>query len=403
MNPTNRNTALVQVEREAWGGSDYDFTTYASMFKNYAPQNFGIMAGDIFSSTLGGHMINKKFTFLTIAQGNQYTLNGGVEDYEWYVTGSPRVDFRFTETFVGASDQVGKGGQEFEFALDRNWLKEPCVIKIEGANLPLIRIIGHPVEISPNSFKYRGKLQTSDPTAWISAEYLQAGRTAVDASTSVSSELNLKGAGLNYSEMYKLQSFIGRYAREISFTDRMIRAEIAAKQNGSNSPTTDKTSIGKGFLFQRNFKNHSGEVVTANGFITSAEARLEDTIMMDREIMMEFGSAEKTFDPDTMREIKVAPGFKQLVRDGHYMAHNGSLSLSGLYEYLMNIFITRRDFSDRTIRLSSGEAGIYFLHQLLAEEAKLYTTIDTHFIRTRTDSQGYNGHELEYGRMRAAA
>lgn len=397
MNPTNRRTALTLVERKAWGGSQVDSLTYYRMFKHYKPFNFGVKAAQLFTSKLGEHMVNKKFTYMTVASGNYYSLPGGVEDYEWHVVGSPRIDFTFTDLLVGANDQVGKGNATFEIALDRPWLHEPAIIKIENSNAPLIKIIGHPVQMSPNSWKYKAQLQTSNPNAWLDAKYISPGRTAIDASTSVASELNNKYAGDSYSEMYKLQSYIGRYARKIEITDRAIRAELSARKSGKSYKDDDR-SIGKGFIFQQKLRNqNTGDVVEAGAFITMAEARLEERIMQDREIMAEFGSAEKTFDRDTQREIKVAPGWRQIVRDGHYWEHNGSITLSDIYEYLMNIFITRRQFSERKIRIASGEAGIEFLHRLLAEEAKLFTTIDTNFVRARTDGDGYNSNELEFG------
>lgn len=88
---------------------------------------------------------------------------------------------------------------------------------------------------------------------------------------------------------------------------------------------------------------------------------------------------------------------------GHFKEHNGTLTLDDIYEYLMQIFITRKSFNDREIMLASGEAGVAYLSRLIAQEASQFQTLDTLFINKRADGQGYNQNELEYGKMRAAA
>lgn len=393
-----RKTALTLTSREAQGGSYWDSLAYFRMFKYYKPHNFGVKTSQLFSSKLGEHLINKKFTHYTIASNNCYNLPGGISDYEWHVSGNSDVDFRFTELLLQPGTQAGKGNLEFKFALDRPWLHEPVVIKTEGRNLPLINILGHSIQRSANSWEYTGKLQTSDPTVWIPTDYLTPGRTAIDVTTSVSDELNTKYGGDQYGEMFKLQSHIGYYARKIEFTDKMVRAELSARKMGKSMPSnySDNTSVGIGYVYQEKLKNqNTQQEIQKDVFITMAEARLLERIEYDREMMMEFGSLEKWYDPESDRMIKVAPGWRQLVRDGHYMEHNGSLTLSDIYEYLMNIFITRRSFSDRRIMICSGEAGIEFLHRLLAQEAGAFLTLDTKFIES-IDSP-YHSNALSFG------
>lgn len=84
---------------------------------------------------------------------------------------------------------------------------------------------------------------------------------------------------------------------------------------------------------------------------------------------------------------------------GHVLHNNGSLSLTQMYEYLMNIFVTHNGFEDREIKIASGQGGILYFSQLLAEEAKLYSTVDTHFIRTANNMQKFARHQLEFGKF----
>ena len=406
----NRKTALQTVERKAFGGSAYDSLTHAQMFRSYKPFNFGVRGAQLFSSKLGSHLVNKKFTYYTLAKQNVHVLPGGVDDYEWSLTADADVDFRVSELLVSPSGFAGKGKLRFRIALDRDWAHEPCLLKLENSNLPLLRVIGFPRKRSDVSFEYEVELQTSDLNAFVPVEYLQPGRRLIDVSTSVADELNQKYGGLQYGEMFKLQSWTGNYARKAEFTDKFIRTEIACRTEGRALPkgmgysvggkNYNDGAIGVGYTYTQPFRTTNGgeaQIVNKGVLITNIEARLEDRVMMDREMNMEFGHLEKTVDSESGRTMKVAAGWKQIARDGHFKIHNGSLTLSELYEYIAEIYLTRREHSDRRIVLSSGEAGVEFLHRLIAAEASQFQYIDTLFTQKRTDPQGYHENELEYG------
>lgn len=401
-----RKTALQTVERHAWGGSFFDSLTHAAMFRRYQPFNFGVRTSQLFSSKLGSHLINKKFTYMTIAKKNVYVLPGGTDDYQWYLMGDADVNFRFTEV-ITSSTTPGKGGLPFKIALDRDWLHEPSVIKLEGSDLPLLRIIGHPVQRSTNSWEYEVELQTGDLNSWIPLEYIQPGRRAMRVSSLVSDELNTKYAPDQYGEMFKLQSWVSNYANKAEFTDKFIRTEIACKSEGRPMPASmgysvggsnyNESAISSGYVYQQQFQSNDKTVYEKGVFVSKIEARLLERTEMDREMAMEWGQLQKTVDRDSGRTIKAAPGWRQIVKDGHYKEHNGTLTLSEIYEYLSQIFITRKSFADRHIVIASGEAGIEFLSRLIAQEASQFQYIDTLFASKRSDPKGYHENELEFG------
>lgn len=403
----NRKTALETVERHAWGGSYFDSYTHAAMFRRYQPFNFGVRTSQLFSSKLGSHMINKKFTYMTIAKKNVYVLPGGTDDYQWYLMGDADVDFRISEVLVSSSATPGKGGLPFKIALDRDWLHEPALIKLEGSDLPLLRIIGNPIQRSVNSWEYEVELQTGDMNAWIPLEYLQVGRRAIRVSSLVADELNTKYAPDQYGEMFKLQSWCSNYANKAEFTDKFIRTEIACKKEGRPMPANSGYSIGNanfnesavssGYVYQQKFGKEGANVYEKGVFISKIEARLLDRTEMDRELAMEWGQLQKTVDRDSGRTIKAAPGWRQIAKDGHYKEHPGTLTLSQIYEYLQQIFLTKKSFADRHIVIASGEAGIEFLSRLIAQEASQFQYLDTLFAQKRTDPQGYHSNELEFG------
>lgn len=399
---SNRRTALQTVERKALGGSYVDHNFYQSMFKKYSPFDFGVKTSQLFSSEPGSLIVNKKFTYMTIAQGNVYMLPGGVDDYQWKLVGSPHVEAYITELLVASNALPGKGGLSFKIALDKDWFHEPVLLKSENPNLPLLKILGFPVQRGANSFEYEVELQTSDPNAYIPVDYLQPGRRFIDIATQVSDELNTKYGGDQYAEMFKLQSHVGNVARKLEISDKAIRAEIAARSEGRALPTAGEDAnhmreqgVGVGYVYQENFKSKKGDEIKAGIFITKAEARLLDRVEMDREMMMEFGQLQKTVDHDSYKPIKTAPGWRQLVRDGHYMQHNGSLRLEDIFEYLMTIFVGKNGFSDRYIRIATGEGGLLLMHRLIAEQAKTFTVIDTHFIKGTTSE--FHSNALEFG------
>lgn len=405
-----RKTALQTIERHAWGGNYFDSYSHAAMFKRYAPFNFGVKTSQLFSSQLGSSLINKKFTYMTSAKKNIYVLPGGVDDYSWFLMADADVDIRFTELLVDPAGQAGKGGLPIRFAADRDWLTEPALIKLENSNLPLLRILGQPKQRSVNSWEYEAELQTGDPNAWIPVEYLQPGMRAIRVSSAVSDELNTKYAADQFGEMFKLQSWVGNYANKAEFTDKFIRTEIACRKEGRSMPSNmgytvggksyNEGAVSSGYVYQQPFSVTNGgkaEVIEKGVFISRVEARLLERTEMDRELSMEFGRLQKTTDRDSGRTIKIAPGWREIVKDGHYKEHSGTLSLSDIYEYLMEIFITRKSFSDRHIMISGGEAAVDFLSRLIAQEASQFQYLDTLFASKRKDGQGYHENELEYG------
>lgn len=320
-----RKTALVTHERHAWGGSYYDSLTHAAMFRSYKPHQIGVKNAQLYSSELGSHLINKKFTYYTVAQGNVYMLPGGVDDYEWFLVADSDVDFRVTELLVSESSQPGKGGLPFKIALDRPWLHEPVVIKSESARLPLLRVIGHPVQRSANSWEYEVELQTSDLNAYIPVSYLQPQRRFIDVTTTVADELNTKYGGDQYGEMFKLQGWVGNFARKAEFTDKFIRTEIGCRKDKRPMPRNMGYSIGNksyydgaigvGYVYQQDFQTKDNNVIQKGVFVTKIEARLEERLMRDIEMNAEFGQLEKGVDNDSNMVRKVSPGWRQYARD----------------------------------------------------------------------------------------
>ena len=182
---TNRLTALVTVDRGPYGGSSWDYVQYANMFKTYEPFKFGVKTAQLFSSDPASEIVNKKFTYMTIAQGNVYVIDGGKDEYEWEMVGNAYVPATITQDLLGANTQPGKGCSRFKIALDKPWYHEPVLLKTEDANAPLLRIIGHSRPLGNMSWEYEVELQTSDPLDYISPDVLQPGRVVFFLATTL--------------------------------------------------------------------------------------------------------------------------------------------------------------------------------------------------------------------------
>jgi len=352
--------------------------------------------------------VNKKFTYMTMASGNYHVLPGGTDDYEWELIGDADTDFRITELLVDPNAQHGKGNLPFKIAFGNDWVHEPAILMTEDPNAPLLRIIGYPEPLSATSWAYEVELQTGDPTDWIPTSLISPDRILTRNTSAVSDELNQKYASDQFGSMTKLRSWCGQFANKIEFTDKFVRTEIACakgKQSGMGGQSYSfggkkrKDAVSNGYIYQQSlFDKKSKKKIQKGVFITIADARLLERTEKDRENMMEFGRLQKTEDRDTSRPIKIAPGWRQLVRDGHYWEHNGSLTLGDLSEFVTSIFFRRRNFTSRKIYLYTGEGGIELLSRLIAQEASLFNYPDANFfVRKNPDPMGVHSNELEFG------
>jgi hypothetical protein len=393
-----RNSALVTVDRGDYGGRDWNYVQYSNMFKTYAPFNFGVKTSQLFSADPATDLVNKKFTYMTIAQKNYYVIDGGKDEYEWSMVGNTYVPATVTQDLLGANVTPGKGNSTFRLALDKDWYAEPVLLKTEDSNAPLIRIIGEPRSLGNNSWEYTCEVQSSNPNDYISPDVLQPGRTLIDISTSVSNSMNYKFGGDQYAQMFKLRSVVGAYSRGLTIDDRTIRAEIAARKKGMRMNKEGYDGVGVGYVFNQDFDDpKTRQRINQGVFITMAEAKLLNRVEQDREYAMEFGREQTTTDSDTGRATKVAPGWRQIVQDGHYKMHNGSLSLSDIYEYLSVIFFGRSTFADRHIRIITGEGGLLYMNRLLQKEFGSVLSVDTTIINK--EKSDYNSNAYSYGRQ----
>lgn len=400
-----RRSALEKVARKDWGGSYLDSFTHAELFRSYGPTYFGMIDAQLFSSEIDGNIINKPWVWLTMAQGNVMSTEPGHTDYSWRLKEDVIADARIVRVDANLPTYPGKGNLEFRIYLDRGWFHPPVLLKTDSHDSPLLRIVSHPVQVSATEWEYTVKLQDGDPTSWIDPSYLAVGRRIIDGGTSTSDELNIEYGPDYFANIFELQSQIGYVGRKVEVTDKFIRLEMAGKQkgmrysiSGNGGSFEDGQAIGVGYIYQPGLKDKTASKEVRQGsYVTMAEARLAERINEDKNFMMEFGRTEVTFDPQTGRPIKVAPGWRQIRKDGHYYPHNGSLTLYDIYERLQGIFSTRYGVGEPVVVLRSGKGGLELFSRMVNTEAGLnpFVLLDSFFIQ-RTSSE-ITPNAIKYG------
>lgn len=400
-----RRSAIEKVIRRAWGGSFADSFTHAQLFRSYGPTYFGIVDARRFSSDIEGRIINKKWVWLTQAQGNVMSTEPGHSDFAWRLEEDVEADAFITRVDPNLPSQPGRGNTEFKIYLDQGWFHDPVMLKTDSHDAPLLRIKGHPVQLSANEWEYTVTLQDGDPTAWIDPKYLQVNRRVIDGSTSVADESNKEYGGDYFGNIFELRGQIGYVARKVEVTDKFLRLEMAGKGTGGmrygisgSRGSYNDGAIGVGYVYQPGLEDKTiSKKVPESSFITMAEARLAERINEDKNMMMEFGRTEVTYHPKTGRPMKVAPGWRQIRRDGWYHPHNGSLTLYDIYDKIHTKYTTRAGVGEPTIVMATGKGGIEAFGQMINNVASgnPFTLLDSYYISSTNSEITPNA--LKYG------
>jgi hypothetical protein len=402
------NKSQLQISTyKNFGERFYDSVSFASMFRQDQPFRFGVKAAKLFSSSTSLGMSNKRWNFMTMAQGNYSEVPGGTNEYTWEVAGDGVVEYIVTRKLT-TSTTPGKNHEEFEIGLDKPYLGEPVLLKGDKDNAPLLKMIGQSrPDTADFSWIYTVKIQDGDPNSSFPAEALEVGSSFVRVSTQVSDEQNTKYGMIEFGSTESLGGVVGQFANEIGFSDKFIRAELEYASGGQSNNQTYKGLDGK--MYRSAFS--SGHIiygmvgkpgdrgVTGPGtFISTAERMVLDRTHEDREMMAEFGRLEITEDQDSRRVIKSAPGWFQLAKDGQYWPHSGSFTLNELYQFMHQILQSRTTFRNRKPVICSGTGGVSYLSELIAARASTFQTLEPGFaIRKNANPIGVHDQEYEYG------
>lgn len=376
------NGRILLQEYAGFGGNRFDSNDLTNFMNYDNPHKFGVMVSKVFTSD--HRFYDKPLTALTNAVGNYYVIPNAL--YTWDLIGDDERLFTVVE-LVTTETRPGFMGRSFEIKLDEGWMREPDIIMGED-NRFMLRIIGDPIQ-QGNGWIYKVELQDGDENSYIPVSEISTGKTFMKASTSVSTERNQKYGTGQWGSAFQLQSQVGAYAEEFTVTDRVVREEILARRKGVASKKETPNMSGYVFGVRQN-----GKAINGGAFMPFQVADLNERLEMDREIMCVFGKLSTSRDNTEQYIRRTGPGWRQMVQDGWEYIHNGNLTVQDLEDYLMGIFLTRKDEAHRDIVIDTGTLGARMLDQLLSDEAKAFLTVDSHFIRQMGGGENW---ELEYG------
>jgi len=387
-------------------------SNHLSKFFNYdQPYNFGKMVTRRWAS-LSPLFYPKVLTSLTMASGRTHDID--TPTFQWTVGQDVDRYFRVMEDPAAinanmTNDILGYNNEPFWIVLDVDWARTNSILALED-NRYKLRVLLDPTPYG-NFWKYKVEIQGSNPLANVPKQLVSKGKLCMEAA-SIAAEYgnqNLPGISMGTSIIY--QNVMGMYGRQASVDERIMKKEMQARKYGNVAGSSsnqmryvDPVDFTSGIAFKPIAKNKTTgalEEIKNTAFISWAEAKVEESVLLDREYMMKYGEFMEKHNPTLgLVDTRMAPGTRSLVHDGHVRYHSGDWTASDFESYLMGIFLARVNQSDREIEGITGELGMLMFDTMLAIQYRNYqgannAVVDASFF-LRTMKGGENW-ELEYG------
>ena len=380
---TSKSGRLKLEQYDAYRFHDASAVSLSQYLGHGKPTDFGVKVTKLFLS-------DDKFGFKPLTAATVGNIHETMEPrYQWTAVGQTRRPARITAFLETGNTRIGFANETFKIACDEPWFQEPDVLQLEHNEYPIL-VVGYPVQ-DGSQWIYTCRLQTSDPTAHVPSEWLQAGKRVYAVSTAVGFDEEYRGSGIQLGSVTKLESHTGAYSRKVKVRDSVIRREINRRQNGY-MPEKQTGSVTTGYAWHARTKE--GKEIPF--FMNFVEAELLNSIEKDREWAMWYGKASVRKSENDQYETYTAPGFRQLCKDGNEQYHNGSLTADQIEDFFATMLYNRVDEDNRERTLMTGELGLRMFSQILGDEssAVLIAQQNGEYIRT---IPGMEQGELEYG------
>jgi hypothetical protein len=310
------------------------------------------------------------------------TLEIESDVFRWKLYGA---DYRYgtiTENLEEGNATPGINGSIFKIKMDLDYLHAPDILSLEDPEYQL-EIVDGPIADDVSSI-YMVRLVSDRPDSYVDPSYLEAGRKVSKVSNTVGTELNtIGGSSRPFPGHLMLENQIGRYANTSTVTDEAWRTH-----GMGTIPFSYTTAEGK---------RKSTEKI-----IPLAEARLVETHYMDIEYSLMYGK-RGTRKQENGYIKRTGSGLRESLKDSWLKYSNGFMTEDGLTEYLMDIFFSRLDESERKQVAYTGTVGSIQLHKLLAARAQSLLTVDTHWIREVSKSPRHLAYGAQYTHYLKAA
>lgn len=414
---TNANSQSGRVtigHLSGMGGNKFSGQHMSKYFNYGSPFHFGLKVARIWASQ--SRFYPKYLTAQTLVAGNYHLIDNSV--YDWFVMGDVDRVFRimedaYTTNGVASTAALGANNTPFEIVLDTDYARTNNILGLQDNRYTLV-VMSDPKPYG-NWFKYTVRQQTSNPNDFVPAGMVARDTEVTEFGSSIEDFGTPAKPGINFGTQIQMRNVVGKVGREFTIDEVVMRREWQAKKYGNTQGASSNMSANltpsdfvNGIAFQlsltrKDSKSGAVERVQKNAFISLLEAKAEEMCMLDREVMAKFGKYEETFTSNgtagtvtsTTNVRRVAPGMRQLVKDGHEKYHNGNLTAFDIEGYLHGIFLTRVDENDRKIQFVTGELGKLFFNQILSIEAQGYLSYGQNLFIRQVD--GGPSNHLEFG------
>jgi len=359
------------------GGNNFT-ANHLSKFYNYdQPYNFGKMVARKWAS-LSPLFYPKVLTNLTI--GSERTYDIDTSTFQWTIGQDINRNFRFMEDSAtlnpnAQSNMLGYGNTRFEVVVDVDWARTNSILTLEDNRYKIV-VLKDPIPYGA-FFRYEVEIQGSNPQTFIPAILVSKGKMCTETASRASEYGNQSLPGVSMGTASAYQNVIGMYGRQASIDEKLIKKEIQARKMGkvqgastNQSRFVDAADWASGMAFKPLNKNvKTGEIteIPYEGFISWMEAKIEETVLMDREYMMVYGEFEAKQNSNLgIIDTRMAPGMRALCHDGHTVYHSGDWTVSDFESYFMGIFLARVDINHRAIEVTTGELGMILFDNMLS-------------------------------------
>lgn len=354
---------LYLQEFKGGGGNFVDSDALAASYDSDRPHVFEGVLDRIYTSEV--RFSSKPLTNMLKTAGNVMEID--TDYYRWYLQGAEYQTFRSMENLEASNATPGINQTEFRLKLDVDYLVPSDVLQGEN-NEYALRVQSYP-EQDGNGYIYMVKLVTDNPLEYFPNDLLDEGREFLKNWTVVANEMNTEYGSGQWGQYFQLESQIGFFAEEFKMTDKAMR-------------NADRLAIKL---------VHKDKSLT--NFMVMGEADMNERYYMGIEAALTYGKKSNSLSKEGY-QIKTGPGLRQMLKDGNVEYFNSSLTEQRLKDFLLNIFFARNNESQRKITLMTGTYGAIMFHEMLANSASGFLTVDTHFIRNSPDKVA---NHLSYG------
>lgn len=365
-------SSLIIKHYNSWGGNFIDSQYLAAAYETGKPHTLENTLTRIFSAQ------SRFFSGKLIASMTGANKGGAKEIDTWVVRwklqGAEERSARIVENLEASNTTPGINLTHFRIKLDLDYFAHPEVLLGEDNEYPLA-IMDGPVP-DGTGFIYTVKIQGDNPAVFCPPTMLEVGKEMSKGWTSSQQEANKYFGGQQYANSFMLENQIGSFSQKFTVTDQAWR---------------DEGRLGVEFNFT---DPRTGKTQRVTRFLPMAEAKMWNELYQSMEAQMVYGKKQTQPGKDKYW-IKTGSGIREQLKDSWLKYYNGPLTINMMKDYLMDIFFTRKDETQRSVVAVTGTLGSILFHDAVAAVANGFLTVDSHYIQSIPSNT--NTPHLAYG------